>query len=91
MPAAVAKKLILSAEEKGLMRLIVDNRQGEDAIHPGSTRVERICPNKKSRAVLNDLCDKGLAAKIRADAASGEPYTDCWLTKRGEAVYRTLQ
>ncbi|MCU0844936.1 MAG: hypothetical protein MUC76_08425 [Spirochaetes bacterium] len=89
MPATT-KKLNLSTEEKGLMRLIVDNRHEDDAGRPGITRVERICPNKKSRIILKDLCGKGLAATSTGDTVAGEPYTDCWLTKRGEAVYRIL-
>lgn len=89
--ATTAKELNLSTEEKGLMRLIVDNKYEGGTNYPRATWVEIVCPNKKSKAVLKGLCDKGLVETGIGGTVAGDPYTGCWLTKKGEAVYSTLE
>jgi hypothetical protein len=41
--------------------------------------------------VLKGLCDKGLVETGIGGTVAGDPYTGCWLTKKGEAVYSTLE
>lgn len=73
------------------MRLIVDNKYEGGTNYPRATWVEIVCPNKKSKAVLKGLCDKGLVETGIGGTVAGDPYTGCWLTKKGEAVYSTLE
>jgi hypothetical protein len=77
----------LSREERDLMRSIAMNKY-EGGTHPRAAWVEIICPDKKSKAVLKGLCQKGLAETGIGGTVAGDPYTACWLTTEGETVYR---
>jgi hypothetical protein len=81
----------LTLEEKDLLRAIATNKYEGGTNYPRAAWVEIICPDRKGKAVLKGLRDKGLAEVGIGGTVAGDPYTACWLTEQGEALYRGLE
>ncbi|TAL31067.1 MAG: hypothetical protein EPN93_18770 [Spirochaetes bacterium] len=81
----------LTIEEKALLSAIVKNKYEGGNNYPRAAWVEIICPDRKGKAVLRGLCEKGLAETGMGGTVAGDFYTACWLTGEGEAVYRGLE
>ncbi len=75
----------LTAEEKGMLRRISDNKYSAGG-YKRATWIDMICHTETDRAVLAALCQKGLAETGLGGTVAGDPYDACWLTPKGKAL-----
>lgn len=74
----------LTPEEKKLLRKIADNPYSGGA-YKRATLLERVCPSRADKAMLQALCNKGLAETGLGGTVAGDFYDACWLTPKGKA------
>lgn len=75
----------LSAEEKDILRRIQDNPYTGGS-YQRAAWVTTVCRTKDDKAVLTELCRKGLVETGLGGTVAGDPYDACWLTLQGKAA-----
>ncbi len=75
----------ITREEKEMLKKIVDN-QFTGGAYKRATFIEKVCRTKTDRALLNELCMKGLVEKGLGGTVAGDVYDGCWLTEQGKAA-----
>jgi hypothetical protein len=72
----------ITSEEKDMLRRIANNQYTGGA-YKRATLIDMVCVNKADRAVLDMLCNKGLAETGLGGTVAGDTYHACWLTQEG--------
>jgi hypothetical protein len=75
----------LSLEEKGMIRRIQDNLYTGGG-YKRAAWVAIVCRTREDKAVLTELCRKGLVETGLGGTVAGDPYDACWLTLQGKAL-----
>ena len=76
----------LTSDERDMLRRIVSNQYTGGA-YRRATWVAMICRSRADKALLADLCRKGLTETGLGGTVAGDPYDACWLTPEGWAAY----
>lgn len=77
----------ITQEEKEMLRRIVDN-QFTGGAYKRAALLEKICRNPADRAVVDELCRKGLAETGLGGTVAGDVYDGAWLTEKGKAAVK---
>jgi len=75
----------ITPEEKNMLSRIANNQYTGGA-YKRATFINKVCRNKADRAVLESLCQKGLAETGLGGTVAGDTYRACWLTEKGKAA-----
>ena len=75
----------VTPEEKEMLHKIVNNQYTGGA-YKRAAFIDKVCRNKADRAVLEGLCQKGLAETGLGGTVAGDTYRACWLTEKGKAA-----
>ena len=75
----------ITPEEKQMLSKI-ENNQYTGGAYKRATFVNKVCRNRADRAVLESLCQKGLAETGLGGTVAGDTYRACWLTEKGKAA-----
>lgn len=67
------------------MLVKIANNQFTGGAYRRATFIDRVCRSKEDRAVLDELCRKGLAETGLGGTVAGDVYDGCWLTEQGKA------
>lgn len=73
----------ITQEEKEMLVRIADNQYTGGA-YKRATWIDKVCRNKTERALLDELCRKGLAETGLGGTVAGDTYRACWLTEKGK-------
>lgn len=73
----------ITPEEKDMLSKI-ENNQFTGGAYKRATWIDKVCRNKGDRAVLDTLCQKGLAETGLGGTVAGDIYWGCWLTLKGK-------
>ena len=73
----------ITPEEKEMLTRIVHN-QFTGGAYKRATFVEKVCRNKADKALLDELCRKGLVERGLGGTVAGDVYDGCWLTEMGK-------
>jgi hypothetical protein len=73
----------ITQEEKEMLVRITDNQYTGGA-YKRATWIEKVCRNKEDRALIEELCQKGLVETGLGGTVAGDTYRACWLTEKGE-------
>ena len=76
----------ITPEEKEMLGMIANNPYSGGA-YKRAAWIDLICRTEKDRAVLGELCRKGLAETGWGGTVAGDPYDACWLTPKGKALH----
>jgi len=75
----------ITPEEKQMLSKIQDHQYTGGA-YKRATSIAKVCLNKADRAVLESICQKGLAETGLGGTVAGDTYRACWLTEKGKAA-----
>lgn len=73
----------ITPEEKGIL-IRIEYNQYSGGAYKRATFIDKVCRNKADRAILDALCQKGLAEKGLGGTVAGDVYWACWLTQKGK-------
>jgi hypothetical protein len=77
----------ITEEEKDML-LRIENNQYTGGAYKRATFIDKVCRNKSERALLDRICQKGLAEKGLGGTVAGDVYWACWLTEEGKEAVR---
>ena len=77
----------ITPDEKDMLSRIVNN-QFTGGAYKRATFVDKVCSNKAHRALLDTLCQKGLAERGLGGTVAGDVYDGCWVTEQGKMAVR---
>jgi len=75
----------ITPEEKEMLSRI-ENNQYSGGGYKRATFISKVCATKADRALLESLCQKGLAETGLGGTVAGDTYRACWLTEKGKAA-----
>ena len=75
----------ITPEEKNMLSRITNNQYTGGA-YKRATLISKVCHNKADGAMLESLCQKGLAERGLGGTVAGDTYRACWLTEKGKAA-----
>ena len=75
----------ITLKEKDMLSRIANNQYTGGA-YKRATFISKVCRNKADKAVLESLCQKGLAETGLGGTVAGDTYRACWLTEKGKAA-----
>jgi hypothetical protein len=73
----------ITQEEREMLHRIADNPYS-GGTYERATWITTACRTRADRAVLDSLCQKGLAETGLGGTIAGDPYDACWLTPKGK-------
>jgi hypothetical protein len=79
----------ITQEEKEMLSRIANNQYTGGA-YKRATFIDKACRTKAEKAVLDAICQKGLAETGLGGTVAGDTYRACWLTEKGKAAEKGL-